>query len=79
MRILYHDKTASTLPQGPEYWPVADNEVNDGSLVDRKGLGFLQPYHTLKPFKQATIDLYTDENNVLLDEAGKKAYQNYGY
>lgn len=79
MRILYHDKTASTLPQGPEYWPVADNEVSDGALVDRKGLGFLQPYHTLKPFKQATIDLYTDENNVLLDEAGKKAYQNYGY
>lgn len=79
MRILYHDKVASTLAQGPEYWPVADNEVSDGSLTDRGGLGFLQPYHTLKPFKQATIDLYTDENNVLLDEAGKKAYQNYGY
>ncbi len=79
MRILYHDKTASTLPQGPEYWPVANNEVSDGSLTSRKGLGFLQPYHTLKPFKQATIDLYTNENNELLDEAGKKAYQNYGY
>ena len=79
MRILYHDKTASTLKQGPEYWPVADNEVSDGALTDRAGLGYLQPYHTLKPFKQSTLDLYTDENGNLLDDAGKKAYQNYGY
>ena len=79
VRILYHNKEASTLAEGPSYWPVADNEVSDGSLTGRSGLGFLQPYHTLKPFKQATIDLYTDENNTLLDEAGKKAYQNYGY
>ena len=79
VRILYHNKEASTLTEGPDYWPVADNEVSDGSLTGRSGLGFLQPYHTLKPFKQATIDLYTDENNTLLDDAGKKAYQNYGY
>lgn len=79
VRILYHNKEASTLTEGPNYWPVADNEVSDGSLIGRSGLGFLQPYHTLKPFKQATIDLYTDENNTLLDDAGKKAYQNYGY
>lgn len=79
VRILYHNKEASTLTEGPDYWPVADNEVSDGSLSGRKGLGFLQPYHTLKPFKQATLDLYTDENNNVLDEAGKKAYQNYGY
>lgn len=79
VRILYHNKEASTLTEGPNYWPVADNEVSDGALSGRAGLGFLQPYHTLKPFKQATIDLYTDENNVLLDDAGKKAYQNYGY
>ena len=79
MRMQYHNKEASTLTDGPAYWPVADNEVSDGALSGRAGLGFLQPYHTLKPFKQATIDLYTDENNKLLDEAGKKAYQNYGY
>lgn len=79
MRIQYHCKEASTLPQGPDYWPVADNKVSDGSLTDRAGMGFLQPYHTLKPFRQATIDLYTDENGNLLDEAGKRAYQNYGY
>ena len=78
-RILYHCKEASTLAQGPDYWPVADNEVTDGALTDRKGMGFLQPYHTLKPFRQSTIDLLTDENNVLLDAAGRKAYQNYGY
>ncbi len=79
MRIQYHCKEASTLSTGPDYWPVADNEVSDGSLTGRAGLGFLQPYHTLKPFAQTTIDLYTDEDNVLLDDAGKKAYQNYGY
>ena len=79
VRILYHNKEASTLTQGPDYWPVADNEVSDGSLSDRKGLGFVQPYHTLKPFKQSTLDLFTDENNNVLDDAGKKAYQNYGY
>lgn len=79
MRILYHDKAASTLASGPDYWPVADNEVSDGSLSGRAGLGYLQPYHTLKPFYQSTLDLYTDENGVLLDDAGKEAYQNYGY
>lgn len=79
VRILYHNKEASTLSQGPDYWPVADNEVSDGSLSGRAGLGFIQPYHTLKPFLQSTINLYTDENNVLLDDAGKQAYQNYGY
>jgi hypothetical protein len=78
-RILYHCKEASTLAQGPAWWPIADNEVSTGALVDRKGMGFLQPYHTLKPFKQSTVDLITDENGNLLDAEGKKAYQNYGY
>ena len=78
-RILYHCKEASTLSEGPEWWPVADNEVSTGALVDRKGMGFLQPYHTLKPFKQSTVDLMTDENGNVLDAEGRKAYQNYGY
>lgn len=78
-RILYHCKEASTLSEGPAWWPVADNEVSTGALTDRKGLGFVEPFHTLKPFRQATIDLYTDENGNLLDEAGRKAYQNHGY
>lgn len=78
-RILYHCKEASTLSQGPEWWPIADNEVSTGALVDRKGMGFLQPYHTLKPFKQSTVDLITDENGNVLDAEGRKAYQNYGY
>lgn len=34
---------------------------------------------TFKPFAQTMLDLLTDENGVLLDEAAKKAYQNYGY
>ena len=42
-------------------------------------MGYFQPFHTLKPFAQTVIDLLTDENGVPLDEAGKKAYQNYGY
>ncbi len=78
-RILYHCKEASTLAQGPAWWPIADNEVSTGALVDRKGMGFLQPYHTLKPFLQSTVDLMTDENGNVLDAEGKKAYQNYGY
>lgn len=79
VRILYHNKEASTLSQGPDYWPVADNEVSDGSLSSCAGLGFVQPYHTLKPFLQSTIDLYTDENNNLMTSEQKDAYQNYGY
>ena len=78
-RILYHCKEASTLSEGPEWWPIADNEVSTGALVDRKGMGFLQPFHTLKPFKQSTVDLMTDENGNVLDAEGRKAYQNYGY
>lgn len=78
-RILYHCKEASTLSEGPEWWPIADNEVSTGALENRKGLGFLQPFHTLKPFKQSTVDLMTDENGNVLDAEGRKAYQNYGY
>lgn len=54
-------------------WDSSDNGVTGN------GLGGFKPAYTLKAFHQTLIDLLTDENNVIYDEAGKKAYQNYGY
>lgn len=34
---------------------------------------------TFKPFSRTFIELLTDDKGVLLDDASKKAYQNYGY
>lgn len=42
-------------------------------------MGMFEPYYTFKPFSQNMLDLLTDENGQPLDEAAKKAYQNYGY
>ena len=59
-------------------WETSDNLLGtDGQNGQPKG-GF-QNYMTLKPFPQSFLDMLTDDNNVLLDNAGKKAYQNYGY
>ncbi|MDR0572988.1 MAG: RagB/SusD family nutrient uptake outer membrane protein [Tannerella sp.] len=74
-RIIYHNQMASSLKG---LWDVADNLIGgQGQLGD--GKGFYKPHYTLKPFAQSVIDLLTDENGKLLDETGKKAYQNYGY
>ena len=74
-RIMYHEQMASPLKG---LWDASDNLINGiGQTGD--GMGYFQPFHTLKPFAQTVIDLLTDENGVPLDEAGKKAYQNYGY
>ena len=74
-RIIYHDQLASPK-QG--LWDNSDNLIN-GIGQTGNGMGMFEPYFTFKPFAQTMLDLLTDENGVLLDEAAKKAYQNYGY
>lgn len=74
-RIMWHQQKGSNL-QG--HWPVADNVVG-GQGQTGNGKGAFRPYNTFKPFPQAFIDMLTDENGNLLDEAGKAAYQNPGY
>ena len=74
-RVVYHDQLASPK-QG--LWDNSDNLIN-GIGQTGNGMGMFEPYFTFKPFAQTMLDLLTDENGVLLDEAAKKAYQNYGY
>lgn len=80
-RIQWHNQLAANM-QNATYqtgtWETSDNLLGtDGQNGQPKG-GF-QNYMTLKPFPQSFLDMLTDDNNVLLDNAGKKAYQNYGY
>lgn len=74
-RIMYHDQVGSSMTG---LWDSADNLLN-GTGPTGDGLGSFQPAYTLKPFAQTFLDLLTDENGAVLDDAGKKAYQNYGY
>lgn len=74
-RILAHEQAGSTL-QGK--WGVSDNLIS-GLGQTGNGLGYFQPGYTLKPFMQNFLDMLTDENGQALDDAAKKAYQNYGY
>ena len=80
-RIQWHNQLAANM-QNATYqtgtWETSDNLLGtDGQNGQPKG-GF-QNYMTLKPFPQSFLDMLTDDNDVLLDNAGKKAYQNYGY
>lgn len=80
-RIQWHNQMGAnsannTYPVGS--WDVSDN-VNGGNGQTGNAKGNFQNYMTLKPFSRTFIELLTDENGVLLDEAAKKAYQNYGY
>lgn len=74
-RIIYHDQVGSSMTG---LWDSADNLVN-GTGPTGNGLGSFKPAYTLKPFAQTLLDLLTDENGAVLNDAGKKAYQNYGY
>ena len=74
-RIIYHDQLASPLKG---LWDTSDN-LQNGMGQMGNGMGLFEPMYTLKPFAQSMLDMLTDENGVLLDEAAKKAYQNYGY
>ncbi|MBP3355540.1 MAG: RagB/SusD family nutrient uptake outer membrane protein [Rikenellaceae bacterium] len=75
-RILWHNQMASTLKG---HWDAADNVDGVlGQTGDGKGM-FNPAIHTFKPFPQTFINMLTDENGKLLDEAGRAAYQNPGY
>lgn len=74
-RILWNQQMGSTLKN---HWPVADN-VEAGQGQDGNGKGVFRPFNTFKPFPQNFIDMLTDEDGKLLDEAAKKEYQNPGY
>ncbi|WP_321478720.1 RagB/SusD family nutrient uptake outer membrane protein [uncultured Bacteroides sp.] len=74
-RIIYHNQLASTLTG---LWDTSDNLIN-GIGETGNGMGFFKPCYTFKPFAQTLLDLMTDEKANPLDDAAKKAYQNYGY
>lgn len=80
-RIQWHNQLGAN-PSNSDYpagsWDVSDN-VNGTNGQTGKAKGGFQNYMTLKPFPQSFIDMLTDDSNVQLDDAGKKAYQNYGY
>lgn len=61
--------------------PFPKDDVSTGSKGISQGLEkeSLKGKHTFFPWPQAFLDLLTDEKGNALDEAAKKAYQNYGY
>jgi hypothetical protein len=80
-RIQWHHQLGAN-PNNTTYavgtWDNSDNTTATTGQ-DGKPKGAFQNYMTLKPFPQTFIDMLTDENNVLLTDEAKKAYQNYGY
>lgn len=80
-RIQYHNQMGAN-PSNTTYavgsWPAADNVSGANGQTGLPKGGF-QNYMTLKPFPQSFIDMLTDESGALLDDAARKAYQNYGY
>ncbi|MDR2915871.1 MAG: RagB/SusD family nutrient uptake outer membrane protein, partial [Tannerella sp.] len=75
-RIMYHYQIGA--PSNIAVWDVADNIVA-GQGQTGTGKGSFQPFHTFRPWPQTFLDMLTDENNVLLTDAAKEAYQNPGY
>lgn len=81
-RVQWHSQmganVTNTTYAAKTNWPTSDNySGTNGQTGNPKG--HFQNFNTLKPFSRTYMELLTDENGVLLDEAGKKAYQNYGY
>ena len=59
-------------------WDTSDNTTaTTGQNGQPKGA--FQNYMTLRPFPQDFINLLTDEQGNILDDAAQKTYQNYGY
>jgi len=73
-RIAYNNQMASSLNR----WDTSDNLVS-GKGQNGSGQGSFKPQYTFKAFTQSMINMLTDESGALLDDAAKKAYQNYGY
>ena len=76
-RIQWHNQlgaNASNTVYQVGSWDISDN-VNGTNGQTGLPKGGFQNYMTLKPFPQKFLDMLTDENGVLLDANGKKAYQ----
>ncbi|MDR1673501.1 MAG: RagB/SusD family nutrient uptake outer membrane protein [Bacteroidales bacterium] len=76
-RIRWHQQLAA--PSTYNHWEVADNVMTNGQGQTGKGKGFFESFHTFRPYPQSYLDVLTDENNVLLSDEAKAAYQNPGY
>ena len=74
-RIQWHKQMGANSANNTCYplgfMDVSDN-VNGGNGQTGNAKGNFQNYMTLKPFSRTFIELLTDENGVLLDEAAKK-------
>jgi hypothetical protein len=77
-RVQYHQQLGSTMTSNPN-WQAADNVQAGGVGQNGQGKGYMQPFHTFRPWPNAFIELLQNEDGTMLDEAGRKAYQNPGY
>lgn len=80
-RVQWHKQVSantanSTYAVGK--WQSADNTIGSTGQTGLPKGGF-QNFNTLMPFPSSYLNLLTDENGQLLTDAGKQAYQNYGY
>lgn len=79
-RVVAHDMMgAPSSSTGTEYFPFPIDDIGGNLGALGKGKGQFERKFTFKPWPKAYLDLLTDQNGVTLDEAAKKAYQNYGY
>lgn len=81
-RIVAHDQLgAPATSTGTQYFPFPKDDVAGSSGIGATGIGkgMIERKHTFFPWPQAFLDLLTDEQGNSLDDAAKKAYQNYGY
>ena len=80
-RVVARDQLgAPATSKGTQNFPFPKDDVSTGSKgATGVGKGVFERKHTFFPWPQAFLDLLTDEKGNALDEAAKKAYQNYGY
>lgn len=78
-RVKYNNQMAANPTLVRDVWGTADNLITTTGQTGKGKSGFYKPMHTFKAFAQTVLNLLTDENGNMLDDAAKKAYQNYGY
>jgi starch-binding outer membrane protein, SusD/RagB family len=78
-RIQWHNQMGSSASEHSSLWTDASDNVSGTNGQTGLAKGNFQNYMTFKPFPQTFLDMLTDENGTLLDDAAKASYQNYGY
>lgn len=81
-RIVARDQLgAPASSTGTRNFPFPKDDVAGSTGIGATGIGkgTVERKHTFFPWPQGFLDLLTDENGNALDDAAKKAYQNYGY